>query len=228
MFAVPPYLADWRGVLLGLGAREVLELEVTPEAPQLQPAERAAWLYEHGASCSDCTVVTRGGSLPLHRPVLMASCEYFRTMLGSGFREGSEENVRVDLLDVSFDAATIVFRYLYTGSVPDQLLYTTTDDEREARADIAAEVLEVADRFRIDYLFEYAQVWIANEQTLDQGADVLAFARLHGAHTLERATLGLLAAHWDAPEVQRLLPSLDAATREELHARAARDSRAPR
>ena len=67
-------------------------------------------------------------------------------------------------------------------------------------------------------------MWIANEQTLDQSGDVLAFARLHSAQTLERATLGLLAAHWDAPEVQDILPTLDEATRLDLRARA-RDAR---
>lgn len=172
------------------------------------------WLFEHGAdSFSDVTVRCEDGSLYLHRNILMAKSEYFRAMFQGGemgFREGQECGATINLLEAPMVVASVLFRYLYSGRVDEKPL------EGEDGTANSVELLRLADELGVPSLFEFAQMWVANQQDLDDCAETLRLASLHGADVLERATLSLIAANLDAPEVERLLPQLSEEHRERV------------
>lgn len=165
------------------------------------------WLVDHGAeSFSDVTVRCDGGALYLHRNILMARCDYFRAMFQTGgdygFREGQEGGADVNLFETPIDVARVLFEFLYSGRINESPL------EGEQGTSNAVDLLCLSDQLGVPQLFEFAQLWVANQQDLDDCGNMLALATRLRAELLERATLSLLAANLDAPEVVSQLPSL--------------------
>eukprot|EP00929_Paragymnodinium_shiwhaense_P112869 TRINITY_DN8112_c0_g3_i1.p1 TRINITY_DN8112_c0_g3~~TRINITY_DN8112_c0_g3_i1.p1 ORF type:complete len:4071 (+),score=984.48 TRINITY_DN8112_c0_g3_i1:367-12213(+) len=222
MFALPSYLHDFVELLKMLGVRDALEMPQGDSAAMNEKeAGQAAgqalgWLFENGAeSFSDVTVMCDGGSLYLHRCVLMARSEYYRAMFQGGefgFREGQEGGTTVHLPEAPVEVARVLFGYLYHGKVDEAPL------EGPEGAGYAVELLRLADELGVPQLFEFAQLWIANQQDLEDCSETLKIASLHGAKVLERATLSLLAANMDAPEVQEVLKELSQEHKEALQA----------
>jgi len=219
MFALPAYLQDHTDLLRLLGVRDALELPQGEsggmgESDTHRAAEESMrWLFEHGAeSFSDVTVRCDGGQLFLHRNILMSRSDYFRAMFQGGdycFREGQEGGADVNLV-APVAVARVLFGYLYHGRVDESPL------EGPDGTSNAVELLALADELGVPRLFEFAQTWVANQQDLDDCADTLQLAALHGAKVLETATLALLAANLDVPEVEPQLERLSQEHREAL------------
>jgi len=216
MFALPEYLQEHTSLLRLLGVRDALvEMPGTggSDAEASMASETAMrWLFESGAeSFSDVTVRCDGGSLFLHRNILMARSDYFRAMFASGqFREGSEGSAEVTLLEASADVARIIFGYLYHGRVDEVPL------EGPDGTSNAVELLQMSDQLGVPFLFEFAQHWVANQQDLEDCPTILELSVRHRAPILEKATLALMADNMDAPEVEQQLPNLSAEHREAL------------
>lgn len=74
----------------------------------------------------------------------------------------------------------------------------------------------LADQLGVPRLFEFAQLWVANQQDLEDCSEMLKLASRHRADLLERATLSLMAANLDSPEVEHQLPNLAEDQRQKL------------
>lgn len=223
MFALPEYLQEHTNLLRLLGVRDALEAPMGGggmpggDRDAALAAESAMrWLYDHGAeSFSDLTVRCDGGSLFLHRNILMASprSDYFRAMFQngeSGFREGQEGSVDVNLFENSCEVARVLFGYLYHGRVDEAPLEGAQGMEN------AVELMCMSDQLNVPQLFEFAQLWVANQQDLEDCPTMLQLSTRHNAQILEKATLSLMAANMDAPEVEQQLPNLSVEHREAL------------
>jgi len=220
MFALPEYLQEHVPLLRLLGVRDALELPAGDAGVQgdgdaaRAMQESMRWLFDHGAdSFADVTVRCDGGALFLHRSILMARSEYFRAMFQGGvggFRESQAGGADIHLLETPVDVARVLFGYLYCGQVDEAPL------EGPDGTSNSADLLRLADELGVPHLFDFAQLWIANQADLEDGADALVLAARHGAHVLEQAMLSLLAANSDAPEVEQQLPRLSDAHRQAL------------
>jgi hypothetical protein len=221
MFALPEYLQEHIPLLRLIGVREAHEVpqggggSMGDNKDAMLAAETAMrWLFEHGAeSFSDCTVHCDGGKLFLHRNILMARSDYFRAMFQGGdfgFREGQEGGAEVHLLEATVDVAQVIFGYLYHGRVDEAPL------EGAEGASNAVDLLQLSDQLGVPQLFEFAQLWIANQQDLEDCPTTLELATRHRAEMLEKATLSLMAANFDEPEVKQQLANLTPEHREAL------------
>jgi len=173
------------------------------------------WLFEHGAeSFSDVTVHCDDGKLFLHRNILMARNDYYRAMFQQngefGFRESQEGGAQVHLPGASVEVAKVIFGYLYHGRVDEAPL------EGQNGGSNAVDLLQLSDELGVPQLFEFAQLWIANQQDLEDCPTTLELATRHHAEMLEKATLSLMAANFEEPEVKQQLPNLSAEHREAL------------
>jgi len=210
MFALPAYLADHVPLLRMLGVRDALELPadsgVGNDTETARVADEAmTWLFEHGAETfSDVTLRCDCGSLFLHRNILMARSDYFRAMFqgGSGFRESQEGGAEVSLYEIPLEVAKVLFGFLYHGKVDEGPL------EGEHGTSNSVDLMCFADQLGVPRLFEFAQLWVANQQDLEDACQMLQLASRHRAEILERATLSLMASNWDSPEVEHQLENL--------------------
>jgi len=210
MFALPAYLSEHVALLRMLGVRDALELPQESQGGTETDISRVAdesmtWLFENGAdSFSDVTLRCDGGSLFLHRNILMARSDYFRAMFQgeSGFRESQEGGAEVSLFEIPLEVAKILFGYLYHGKVDEQPL------EGPEGTSNSVDLMCFADQLGVPRLFEFAQLWVANQQDLEDCAEMLKLASRHRATLLERATMALMASNWDSPEVEHQLANL--------------------
>uniref|UniRef100_A0A7S4BM30 BTB domain-containing protein n=1 Tax=Chrysotila carterae TaxID=13221 RepID=A0A7S4BM30_CHRCT len=95
-------------------------------------------LLQDEASC-DVAFLVGGGQLHAHRVVLSARCEAFRRMFNSPMREGSKDFQQIEMLEASFAAFEVVLKFIYGGAV-------------DVPAELAVEILGLADRFLLDGL----------------------------------------------------------------------------
>jgi len=215
MFALPSYLVDHVRLLKLLGVRDVLEVPAGGEGGSTGSADAAAaasaamrWLFTSGQETfADVTVMCADGRLHLHRNILMARSEYFKAMFqhgeeGFSFREGQEGGTTVHLMEANMAVANVLFGFLYHGGIDEAAL------EGSDGAANAVALLMLADQLGVPHLFEFAQLWIANQQDLIDCADALEIAERHQAELLEGATLSLMAANMDEAEIQQQLPRL--------------------
>merc|ERR1719265_1586272 len=96
-----------------------------------------------------------------------------------GFRESREGGAEVHLLEAPIEVAKVLFGYLYHGRVDEAPL------EGAEGAYHAVELLCLADQLGVPQLFEFAQLWVANQQDLEDCAATLQLAGRHRAEILE-------------------------------------------
>jgi hypothetical protein len=74
---------------------------------------------------SDISVRFSGASIPCHKLVLSARCEYFKRVLKSNGKKDVEHEIFVDAADATQDCTNDDFKatifYLYSGTLPDEV-----------------------------------------------------------------------------------------------------------
>eukprot|EP00747_Dinoflagellata_sp_TGD_P214813 gnl/TRDRNA2_/TRDRNA2_87625_c0_seq1.p1 gnl/TRDRNA2_/TRDRNA2_87625_c0~~gnl/TRDRNA2_/TRDRNA2_87625_c0_seq1.p1 ORF type:complete len:147 (+),score=37.32 gnl/TRDRNA2_/TRDRNA2_87625_c0_seq1:1-441(+) len=118
------------------------------------------------------------------------------------FREGLDGTAEVNLFEAPQAVAKVLFAYLYYGHIDEAPL-----EGPEGTAN-AVELMCLSDQLGVPHLFEFAQLWVANQQDLADCTEILKLADQHRAELLEKATLSLMAANIDTPEVEQQLSDL--------------------
>ncbi|EOD19314.1 hypothetical protein EMIHUDRAFT_458743 [Emiliania huxleyi CCMP1516] len=133
---------------------------------------------------SDIWFEVEGKTVPAHKFLLFARCEYFRRMFTSGYAEAAAQTVRIE--GVSHAAFKQVLHYLYSGR------------PREMNAEAALEVLAAANLYGVEPLKRAAAEIIGRSLTPENAAAVLSAADSYQAPALRAQATAFIVRHFAA------------------------------
>ncbi|KAG2500378.1 hypothetical protein HYH03_001952 [Edaphochlamys debaryana] len=166
--AFPPSL-----LVLDLGLKPTPLLPPAPPAPVGPPrrtlhADMGALLDAQPDGTADLILVVGGRRFPVHRAILIARCDYFRSQLEGGFGDGAA--AELSLPDTDPAAFELLLRFVYTGAV-------------DMPSALAPAVAELADRLLLPELCSDAQAVVLSGVS----AETVAWYLEHHEEVLERA-----------------------------------------
>ena len=198
-----------RRVAAGLAPPASLRAPV-PEAPaplQVLATNYAKLLDEGEDTYHDVQFLVGGETIRAHKNILSSQCEYFATMLGSGFAEGTgggggatsgrggNPAAPLPVEDTTPAAFRAVLRFLYTGAV---------ELEEASVLDVAC----LAQRYLVDDLHERCLAYCAANISLTNALPWLVTADAHAVAGLRATLLAYVAANLD--EVKAAVPDTQA------------------
>ncbi|GLC41602.1 ubiquitin-specific protease ubp15 [Pleodorina starrii] len=133
-------------------------------------------LLQDPGPASDLTLTAGGRSFPVHRAILAARCEFFKTMFASGFDDSTSKQVAMP--DTDPDALQLLLRFIYGGvldSCPQALLKPAA---------------ELADRLRLTDARAELEDCILNSASPDSIVNDMLWAEVHGSEALNKALQG--------------------------------------
>ena len=168
-----------------------------PTPPASVVADLATLLGEGAATYADVEFLVGGETIPAHKGILAARCEYFATMFGSGFAEGGGAAAPLPVADTTPAAFRALLRFLYTGAV---------DLEEASVLDVAS----LAQRYLVADLHERCVAYCAANVTPTNALPWLVAADAHAIAGLRATLLAYVAANLDeikaaAPDTQATL-----------------------
>ncbi|KAG2500398.1 hypothetical protein HYH03_001969 [Edaphochlamys debaryana] len=152
----------------------VLDLGLKP-APLFPPtgpprrtlhADMGALLDAQPDGTADLTLVVGGRRFPVHRAILIARCDFFRSQLEGGFADGAAAELTVPDADPA--AFELLLRFVYTGAV-------------DIPSALAPTVAELADRLLLPDLCSDAQAVVLSGVSADTVVGSLLWAERLGA-----------------------------------------------
>ncbi|KAG2500368.1 hypothetical protein HYH03_001942 [Edaphochlamys debaryana] len=134
-------------LVLDLGLKPPPLLPPAPPAPAGPPrrtlhSDMGALLDAQPDGTADLILVVGDRRFPVHRAILIARCDYFRSQLEGGFADGAA--AELSLPDADSAAFELLLRFVYTGAV-------------DIPAALAPAVAELADRLLLPELCADAQ-----------------------------------------------------------------------
>ncbi|GLC34698.1 ubiquitin-specific protease ubp15 [Pleodorina starrii] len=130
-------------------------------------------LLEDPGPTSDLTLTAGGRSFPVHRAILAARCEFFKTMFASGFDDSTSKQVAMP--DTDPDALQLLLRFIYGGvldSCPQALLKPAA---------------ELADRLRLTEARAELEDCILSSASPDSIINDMLWAEVLGSEALSKA-----------------------------------------
>nr|XP_015211679.1 PREDICTED: inhibitor of Bruton tyrosine kinase [Lepisosteus oculatus] len=128
----------------------------------------------------DVTLMSEDGKeFPCHKCVLSARLDYFRSMLGSSWIEGTS-CAALDM-PIQSDILQVIIDYIYTDE--------SATVKESLNVEFLCNVLVVADQLLITRLKEMCEVAITEKLTLKNAADLLEFAAMYNADQLKLSCL---------------------------------------
>ena len=118
---------------------------------------------------TDVTLSVDGKDLLVHKAILAARSSVFAAMFEHEMK-GSREN-RVVIQDVSYEAVKEMVAYIYTGKSPN--------------IDMTEDILQLADKYDLDELKATCETILCSKITIENAANLLILAEMHGATQLE-------------------------------------------
>lgn len=131
-------------------------------------------MFEHffdNEKFSDVRLRLHDHTVPAHRIVLAQANDRFRALFSSGFREMETHEIDIST-DVSYETFYEMLRYLYTGSIGDNI----------ARDPI--EMLRLSDEYILSHLKQCCEVTLKTALLPDTVNDILEYARYYHAEQL--------------------------------------------
>eukprot|EP01122_Echinamoeba_exundans_P006691 TRINITY_DN1934_c0_g1_i4.p1 TRINITY_DN1934_c0_g1~~TRINITY_DN1934_c0_g1_i4.p1 ORF type:complete len:633 (-),score=68.00 TRINITY_DN1934_c0_g1_i4:1562-3460(-) len=174
--APPPstFLSDLLSLLPSAEDEEVDKRALLPPDAEDVPQDLNRPEYI-GHSTSDVTFRIDGRELPVHRSILSARSEYYKTMFMGGMVEATQRFIDVDtgLQPTSYDAYLALMRFLYLDAAPQDV-------------NIAIELIQLANMLHLTRLMSICEAMI--QQSVDDESCCFVFmtAKLHGATNLVR------------------------------------------
>ncbi|KAL7303416.1 hypothetical protein TKK_0004600 [Trichogramma kaykai] len=112
---------------------------------------------------SDLVIQTAcGKKVPAHRVILAAASPVFNAMFSHNMLENQSQSV--DMVDISYDTAVEMLRYIYTGSVETQ------------ECSLVAEVLVAADKYELENLKIECEKLLSSKLSSKNVIDILKVA----------------------------------------------------
>ncbi|GLC41603.1 ubiquitin-specific protease ubp15 [Pleodorina starrii] len=130
-------------------------------------------LLQDPGPASDLTLTAGGRSFPVHRAILAARCEFFKTMFASGFDDSTSKQVAMP--DTDPDALQLLLRFIYGGvldSCPQALLKPAA---------------ELADRLRLTDALVELEDCILNGTGPESIVDDMLWAERRGSSKLSKS-----------------------------------------
>ncbi|GLC65302.1 ubiquitin-specific protease ubp15 [Pleodorina starrii] len=153
------------------------ESEVAPLAKKCKAASSVTTdlltLLQDPGPASDLTLTAGGRSFPVHRAILAARCEFFKTMFASGFDDSTSKQVAMP--DTDPDALQLLLRFIYGGvldSCPQALLKPAA---------------ELADRLRLTDAHAELEECILNGTGPESIVDDMLWAERRGSSKLSKS-----------------------------------------
>ncbi|KAG2500376.1 hypothetical protein HYH03_001950 [Edaphochlamys debaryana] len=161
-------------LVLDLGLKPTPLLPPAPPAPVGPPrrtlhADMGALLDAQPDGTADLILVVGGRRLPVHRAILIARCDYFRSQLEGGFADGAAPEL--SLPDANPAAFELLLRFVYTGAV-------------DIPPALAPAVAELADRLLLPELCSDAQAVVLSGVSAETVVGSLLWAERLGASFL--------------------------------------------
>ncbi|KAG2500386.1 hypothetical protein HYH03_001958 [Edaphochlamys debaryana] len=130
-------------------------------------ADMGALLDAQPDGTADLTLVVGGRRFPVHRAILIARCDFFKSQLEGGFADGAA--AELSLQDADPAAFELLLRFIYTGAV-------------DIPAALAPAVAELADRLLLPELCSDAQAVVLSGVSAETVVGSLLWAeRLGGS-----------------------------------------------
>ncbi|GLC53191.1 ubiquitin-specific protease ubp15 [Pleodorina starrii] len=127
-------------------------------------------LLDNPGPTSDLTLIAAGGrSFPVHRVILAARCEFFKTMFVSDVGDAAFAR-ELPLPDADPDALALLLRYIYGGVLD------------ECERDLLKPAVELADFLRLVDACGELQRRLLGTATQDTIAEDMLWAEGHGDH----------------------------------------------
>ncbi|KAL7303410.1 hypothetical protein TKK_0004594 [Trichogramma kaykai] len=112
-----------------------------------------------------------GKEIPAHKVVLATASPVFKAMFNHDMLENKSQSV--DMIDISYDAAVEMLRYIYTGSVETQ------------ECSLAAEVLAAAEKYQLEKLKNECEHILVSQLSTNNVIEGLQVADVYNAKHLE-------------------------------------------
>ncbi|GLC41599.1 ubiquitin-specific protease ubp15 [Pleodorina starrii] len=153
------------------------ESEVAPLAKKCKAASSVTTdlltLLQDPGPASDLTLTAGGRSFPVHRAILAARCEFFKTMFASGFDDSTSKQVAMP--DTDPDALQLLLRFIYGGVL---------DSCPQALLEPAA---ELANRLRLMDALAELEDCILSSASPDSIVNDMLWVEVHGSDALNKA-----------------------------------------
>ncbi|XP_014226111.1 speckle-type POZ protein A-like [Trichogramma pretiosum] len=122
---------------------------------------------------SDVVLRTANGKeIPGHKLVLATASPVFKAMFNHDMLENKSQSV--DMIDISYDAAVEMLRYIYTGSVETK------------EYSLAAEVLAAAEKYQLEKLKNECEQILISQLSTENVIEALQVADTYNAKHLEK------------------------------------------
>ncbi|XP_023313625.1 speckle-type POZ protein B-like [Trichogramma pretiosum] len=119
-----------------------------------------------------------GKEIPAHRIVLAAASSVFQAMFSHDMLENQSQSV--DMIDISYEAAVEMLRYIYTGSVE--------TEELSAIADLLA----AADKYQLEGLKHKCEKILVSKLTAGNCVEILIIADKYSASSLKKKVIDFI------------------------------------
>ncbi|KAG2500383.1 hypothetical protein HYH03_001956 [Edaphochlamys debaryana] len=158
-------------LVLDLGLKPAPLLPPAPPGPAGPPrrtlhADMGALLDAQPDGTAGLTLVVGDRRFPVHRAILIARCDYFRSQLEGGFADGAA--AELSLPDADPAAFELLLHFVYTGTV-------------DIPAALAPAVAELADRLLLPELCSGAQAVVLSGVSAETVVGSLLWAERLGA-----------------------------------------------
>jgi len=127
--------------------------------------------------------LTDGTTVPAHKIILAARCDYFKTIFDSSFKESSQQMIK--MLEIPQNTFAELLRYIYTNLTcidPDQVV----------------DVLLAADRFLIEDLKVRIEKDLEKERAIETIADLLLISDQASSPRLKKSCIEFIVQDFDS------------------------------
>ncbi|XP_014237864.2 BTB/POZ domain-containing protein At4g08455-like [Trichogramma pretiosum] len=147
------------------------------KSKELAPKLDFNWIFLN-ENLSDIKLRTScGKEIPAHKVVLANASPVFKAMFSHDMMENQSQSV--DMMDVKYEAAVEMLRYIYTGSVEAQEFSLTS------------ELLAAAEKYQLEGLKNTCDLKLASNLSTENTVKALAFADTYNAKYLKKRAISL-------------------------------------